>query len=67
MAEPAKNDPDSPKQLVGVTDVTVLRDQDVLQHLPTEAEEYLYISGIAVSKALRWIKYDNNICVVLFV
>lgn len=53
MAEPAKNDPDSPKQLVGVTDVTVLRDQDVLQHLPTEAEEYLYISGIAVSKALR--------------
>ncbi|XP_057457058.1 GCN5-related N-acetyltransferase 10, chloroplastic [Lotus japonicus] len=52
VAEPAKNDLDSP-HLVGVTDVTVLRDQDVLQHLPAEAEEYLYISGIAVSKTFR--------------
>ncbi|KAG4966684.1 hypothetical protein AAZX31_12G001900 [Glycine max] len=53
VAEPAINDPDSPKQLVGVIDVTVLRDQNVLQHLPPEAEEYLYISGIAVSKTFR--------------
>lgn len=53
VAEPATNDPDSPKQLVGVIDVTVLRDQNVLQHLPAEAEEYLYISGIAVSKTFR--------------
>lgn len=53
VAEPAKNDPDSPKQLVGVIDVTVLRDQNVLQHLPPEAEEYLYISGIAVSNTFR--------------
>ncbi|TKY68053.1 N-acetyltransferase protein [Spatholobus suberectus] len=53
VAEPAKDDPDSPKQLVGVIDVTVLRDQNVLQHLPPEAEEYLYISGIAVSKTFR--------------
>lgn len=55
VAEPAINDPDSPKQLVGVIDVTVLRDQNVLQHLPPEAEEYLYISGIAVSKTFRWL------------
>lgn len=53
VAEPAKNDPDSPKQLVGVIDVTVLRDQNVLQHLPPEAEEYLYISGIAISNTFR--------------
>ncbi|KAK7263807.1 hypothetical protein RJT34_31404 [Clitoria ternatea] len=53
VAEAAKSDEDSPKQLVGVIDVTVLRDQNVLQHLPAEAEEYLYISGIAVSKIFR--------------
>ncbi|XP_061362861.1 GCN5-related N-acetyltransferase 10, chloroplastic [Gastrolobium bilobum] len=53
VAEPAKNDTDSSEQLVGVIDVTVLRDQNVLQHLPAEAEEYLYISGIAVSKTFR--------------
>jgi hypothetical protein len=49
----AENDQDSSKQLVGVTDVTVMRDQDVLQHLPDEAQEYLYISGIGVSNAFR--------------
>ncbi|QCD89043.1 uncharacterized protein LOC114169067 [Vigna unguiculata] len=53
VAEAAKDDPDSAKQLVGVIDVTVLRDQNVLQHFPPEAEEYLYISGIAVSKTFR--------------
>ncbi|KAH1052822.1 hypothetical protein AAZX31_08G235200 [Glycine max] len=53
VAETAIDDPDSAKQLVGVIDVTVLRDQNVLQHLPPEAEEYLYISGIAVSKTFR--------------
>ncbi|WVZ01745.1 hypothetical protein V8G54_022551 [Vigna mungo] len=53
VAEPAKDGPDSAKQLVGVIDVTVLRDRNVLQHLPPEAEEYLYISGIAVSKIFR--------------
>ncbi|WCJ43877.1 Acyl-CoA N-acyltransferases (NAT) superfamily protein [Euphorbia peplus] len=42
----------SESDLVGVVDVTVLRDEDVLQHL-TGAEEYLYISGIAVSQTLR--------------
>ncbi|KAK2433235.1 ribosomal protein S18 acetylase RimI protein [Trifolium repens] len=52
----AENDQDSSKQLVGVTDVTVMRDQDVLQHLPDEAQEYLYISGIGVSNAFRRMK-----------
>ncbi|CAL5212089.1 unnamed protein product [Lathyrus oleraceus] len=52
----AENDQDSPKQLVGVVDVTVMRDQDVLQHLPDEAQEYLYVSGIAVSNAFRRMK-----------
>ena len=53
VAEPATNDADSTEQLVGVIDVTVLRDRNVLQHLPDEAEEYLYISGIAVSQSFR--------------
>ncbi|XP_057749363.1 GCN5-related N-acetyltransferase 10, chloroplastic [Arachis stenosperma] len=53
VAEAATEDADSQKQLVGVIDVTVLRDRDVLQHLPAEAQEYLYISGIAVSKTFR--------------
>ncbi|XP_056693669.1 GCN5-related N-acetyltransferase 10, chloroplastic isoform X2 [Spinacia oleracea] len=35
-------------QLVGVVDITVLRDSDVMQHLQG-APEYLYVSGIAVS------------------
>ncbi|CAK8575316.1 unnamed protein product [Lathyrus sativus] len=52
----AENDQDSPKQLVGVVDVTVMRDQDVLQHLPDEAQEYLYVSGIGVSNAFRRMK-----------
>ncbi|KAE9620152.1 hypothetical protein Lal_00019305 [Lupinus albus] len=49
----SNDDEDSAKELVGITDVTVLNDQNVLQHLPTEAQEYLYISGIAVSKTFR--------------
>lgn len=40
------------QQLVGVVDVTVFRDADVLPHL-LGAEEYLYISGIAVSNNFR--------------
>ncbi|OVA03654.1 GNAT domain [Macleaya cordata] len=38
--------------LVGVVDVTVLRNEEVLQHLEG-AEEYLYVSGIAVFKEFR--------------
>lgn len=43
----------SRKKLVGVVDVTVLRDTDVKQHLLGAADEYLYISGLAVSKRFR--------------
>ncbi|KAG2664237.1 hypothetical protein I3760_16G071500 [Carya illinoinensis] len=41
------------QQLVGIVDVTVLRDKAVLEHLPAGAEEYLYVSGIAVLKEFR--------------
>lgn len=47
VAEPAAE-----RKLVGIVDVTALRDKDVLQHLEG-ADEYLYISGIAVSKSFR--------------
>ncbi|KAK9095869.1 hypothetical protein Sjap_021366 [Stephania japonica] len=40
------------RRLVGVVDITVLRDESVLCHLEG-AEEYLYVSGIAVSKEYR--------------
>ncbi|XP_021748681.1 uncharacterized protein LOC110714476 isoform X1 [Chenopodium quinoa] len=62
VAEPAKeHDRDTSmnsqaeqvqQQLVGVVDVTVLRDNDVMQHLQG-APEYLYVSGIAVSQNFR--------------
>lgn len=61
VAEPTKEDDTSAKlqlqeedhqELVGVVDVTVLRDHDVLQHLEG-AQEYLYVSGIAVSNNYR--------------
>ncbi|GMJ12552.1 hypothetical protein HRI_004924400 [Hibiscus trionum] len=42
----------SDAKLVGVVDVTALRDDDVLRHLHG-AEEYLYVSGLAVSKRFR--------------
>ena len=41
------------QQLVGVVDVTVLRDNDVLRHLQG-ADEYLYVSGIAVAHNFRF-------------
>ncbi|KAB2596811.1 hypothetical protein D8674_040091 [Pyrus ussuriensis x Pyrus communis] len=40
-------------KLVGVADVTVSRDQAILQYLPSRAPEYLYVSGIAVLKSFR--------------
>ncbi|KAE8677520.1 Acyl-CoA N-acyltransferases superfamily protein, putative isoform 2 [Hibiscus syriacus] len=42
----------SDAKLVGVVDVTALRDNDVLRHLHG-TEEYLYVSGLAVSKCFR--------------
>ncbi|CAI9114787.1 OLC1v1015589C1 [Oldenlandia corymbosa var. corymbosa] len=55
VAEPVNDDDGSgteEENLVGVVDVTVLRDNDVLGHLPG-AEEYLYVSGIAVLSKFR--------------
>ncbi|KDP23674.1 hypothetical protein JCGZ_23507 [Jatropha curcas] len=53
VAEPAAGSSNSQgNKLVGVVDVTASRDEDVLQHL-SGAEEYLYVSGIAVPKTLR--------------
>ncbi|KAK7812465.1 hypothetical protein CFP56_007699 [Quercus suber] len=52
--QPTTNASDSQKQVVGIVDVTVLRDKSVLQYLPAaEVEEYLYVSGIAVLKSFR--------------
>ncbi|KAL3513518.1 hypothetical protein ACH5RR_026235 [Cinchona calisaya] len=53
IAEPLMNSSDTEiNDLVGVVDVTVLRNDDVLQYLSRE-EEYLYVSGIAVLKNFR--------------
>ncbi|EEF31094.1 N-acetyltransferase, putative [Ricinus communis] len=52
VAEPAVDSSKSESKLVGIVDATVLRDEAVLQHL-NGAEEYLYISGIAVSQSFR--------------
>ncbi|WOL03608.1 hypothetical protein Cni_G12328 [Canna indica] len=41
-----------PQEIVGVADVTVQRDADVLNHIQG-AEEYLYVSGIAVLTKFR--------------
>lgn len=40
------------KEIVGVVDVTVQRDDDVLSHIRGEGE-YLYVSGIAVLTKFR--------------
>ncbi|KAJ8747712.1 hypothetical protein K2173_013164 [Erythroxylum novogranatense] len=52
VAEPVSDSYKTQRRLVGVVDVTALRDEDVLKHLRGE-EEYLYVSGIAVSKNFR--------------
>ncbi|RVW12225.1 hypothetical protein VitviT2T_028924 [Vitis vinifera] len=49
VAEPAA---ETQQEVVGVVDVTALRDEAVLQHLGG-AEEYLYVSGIAVLNDFR--------------
>eukprot|EP00899_Mesostigma_viride_P023190 jgi/Mesvir1/4055/Mv22183-RA.1 len=41
------------QRLVGVVDMAVLHDADVLQHLPEDEEEYVYLSGMAVAEDLR--------------
>ncbi|CAH8331525.1 unnamed protein product [Eruca vesicaria subsp. sativa] len=42
----------SSSSVVGVVDITVQTENSVLRHFPG-VEEYLYVSGLAVSKALR--------------
>lgn len=42
----------SSSSVVGVVDVTAQTESSVLQHFPG-VEEYLYVSGLAVSKAQR--------------
>ncbi|KAJ9545858.1 hypothetical protein OSB04_025565 [Centaurea solstitialis] len=52
VAETSTSDNQEEKQLVGVVDVTVFREESVLKHL-SEANEYLYVSGIAVLHNFR--------------
>lgn len=52
VAVPESSTSKQQDELVGVVDVTVLADGDVLQHLDG-AKQYLYVSGIAVSKTHR--------------
>lgn len=55
VAEPnSEEDSNLEQEIVGVVDVTVLRDQNVLELLPSDAEEYLYVSGIAVLNSFRF-------------
>ncbi|GJS12800.1 acyl-CoA N-acyltransferase [Tanacetum coccineum] len=52
VAEAITSDDEEKRQLVGVVDLTVFRDQSVLEHL-SGADEYLYVSGIAVLRNFR--------------
>lgn len=53
VAEPRDELHGSKKKLVGVVDVTVLREDSVLEHL-LGANEYIYVSGIAVLNKFRY-------------
>lgn len=52
VAETITSENEENQQLVGVVDVTVFRDESVLGHL-SGADEYLYVSGIAVLRDFR--------------
>lgn len=52
VAEMITSENEEQQQLVGVVDVTVFRDESVLGHL-SGADEYLYVSGIAVLRDFR--------------
>ncbi|KAL8162409.1 hypothetical protein V2J09_013898 [Rumex salicifolius] len=52
VAVPESSTSNHQDELVGVVDATVLGDGDVVQHLDG-AKQYLYVSGIAVSKTHR--------------
>ncbi|KAL9673823.1 hypothetical protein QQ045_030085 [Rhodiola kirilowii] len=51
IAEPEASESGLQGEIVGVVDLAVSRDDDVLQHV--QGEEYLYVSGIAVSNKFR--------------
>ncbi|CAH2066847.1 unnamed protein product [Thlaspi arvense] len=50
--QPNEAETSSSSSVVGVVDITVQTDNSVLRHFPG-VEEYLYVSGLAVSKAQR--------------
>ncbi|GAA0143840.1 acetyltransferase [Lithospermum erythrorhizon] len=52
VAEASLGKSSSKEELVGVVDATVYCDNDVLMHIPG-ADEYLYVSGIAVLNKFR--------------
>lgn len=52
IAEPESSESGLQGEVVGVVDLTVSRDSDVLEHIQAE-DEYLYVSGIAVSHKFR--------------
>ncbi|XP_071732076.1 GCN5-related N-acetyltransferase 10, chloroplastic [Rutidosis leptorrhynchoides] len=52
VAESIASDNEENRQMVGVVDLMVFRDQSVLVHL-SGADEYLYVSGIAVLRNFR--------------
>ncbi|KAK9075113.1 hypothetical protein SSX86_003432 [Deinandra increscens subsp. villosa] len=52
VAEATTSDCEEKQQLVGVVDATVFREHSVLEHL-SGADEYLYVSGIAVLRNFR--------------
>ncbi|XP_010534101.1 PREDICTED: uncharacterized protein LOC104809733 [Tarenaya hassleriana] len=51
---------DSGRGIVGVVDVTAMRDASVLRHFP-DVDEYLYVSGLAVSKSQRRRKVGSTL------
>lgn len=57
------------QELVGVVDVTASRDWSVLEYLPPDADEFLYVSGIAVLKSFRFSLSQNTnlLCMVQIV
>ena len=59
VAEPSRDSSGSNMDdLVGVVDVTVSRDDEVLQYI-SGADEYLYVSGIAVLNNFRLITAEH--------
>lgn len=56
------------QELVGVVDVTASRDWSVLEYLPPDADEFLYVSGIAVLNSFRFLLSPNTnlLCMIVW-